>query len=295
MIELFIDRVSIWNPQLVRELKSRLNWINIAIVTAISIILQWMAFTMSGLICIYNSPKWWLNLSDLLDKEIWLSLAIGGTYLIAQDFDCEMRSGTLNIVNLSPAKPLEIIVGKLIGVPILIYWAVFLALPLHALAAIRIAEISPHDWVGDLVSIIQIGLLYLYALVGTMRFSLPPILLSAILSAIGGLSLFSIDRLLIVRQNSDEYINVAIHLSEEWWTIGKIFLMFVISYYVLASLIRSWYPKLQLDRQKSSPIMLFVYFSSLLFPALIAGAQPIGAFIFILIAMNVIIKANEVA
>jgi hypothetical protein len=222
MLDLFIDRVKIWNPQLLRELKSRLNWINIAIVTAISTIMQWMTCAMSGLICIYNSPKWWLNLSDLLDKEIWLILAIGGTYSLAQDFDRELRSGTLDIVNLSPAKPLEIITGKLIGVPILIYWAVFLALPLYIIASIHVTEIAPQDWVGDLISIIQIGLLYFYALVGTMRFPLPPIVLSVILSAMGGLSLFTIDRLLISRQGSGAYVNLGIQLPEEWWQYGSV-------------------------------------------------------------------------
>jgi hypothetical protein len=38
-----------------------------------------------------------LNICELLDKEIWLALAFGGTYLIAQDFDRELRSGTLDI------------------------------------------------------------------------------------------------------------------------------------------------------------------------------------------------------
>ncbi|AFY93933.1 hypothetical protein [Chamaesiphon minutus] len=294
MLELFIEPLSLWNPQLVRELKSRLNWLNIAIVTVISIIMQWITFTISGLICIYNSPKWWLNLSELLDKEIWLVLAIGGIFSIAQDFDREMRSGTLNIVKLSPAKPLEIVVGKLIGVPILIYWAVFLALPLDVVASIRVAEIAPHDWIGDLVSVIQIGLLYLYALVGTMRFPLPSIVLSVILSAIGGLSLFSIERLLLVRQNSGEYVNLGIHSSEYWWMSGKIVLMFVISYFVLVSLIRTWYPRSRFDRQKSSYTMLLPYFSSLIFPVLIAGAQPIGMLVFIVIALNVIIKAHEI-
>jgi hypothetical protein len=288
-----MERLSSQNPQLVKELKSRINLPNIAIATAISLILQSMVFVLSGLICIYDSPKWWLNLSDLLNKEIWLVLAIGGTYLIAQDFDREMRSGTLNIINLSPAKPIEIIVGKLIGVPILIYWAVFLSLPLYITASIRVAEIAPHAWVGDLVSVIQIGLLYLYALVGTMRFPLPPLVLSVILSAIGGLSLFSIDRLLLVRQNSGEYINLGI-LSEDWWMLCKISPIFIISYFVLVSLVRSWYPRSQFDRQKSSYTMLLPYFSSLLFPALIAGAQPIGMFVFSVIALNVIIKANEI-
>lgn len=289
MLELFIDRVSIFNPQLVKELKSRINLPNIAIVTAISIILQWMAFVLSGLVCIYDSPKWWLNLSGLLDKEIWLVLAIGGTYLIAQDFDREIRSGTLNIVNLSPAKPLEIIVGKIIGVPILIYWAVFLALPLYITASIRVAEIAPHTWVGNLVAVSQIGLLYLYALVGTIRFPLPPIVLSVILPAIGGLSLFSLDRLLMSRQSSGDSVNLGI----DWWTIGKVFPILIISYFVLVSLIQTWYPRSQYDRQKSPYTMLLPYFSSLLFPMLIAGAQPIGAFVFAIIALNVIIKANE--
>lgn len=137
MLELFIEPLSICNPQLSRELKSRLNWLNIAIATAISILMQWLTFIGSDWIRIHDSPKRWLNVCELLDKEIWLALAIGGTYLIAQDFNREMRSGTLAIVNLSPAKPLEIIIGKLLGVPILIYWAVFLALPLYITTSVR--------------------------------------------------------------------------------------------------------------------------------------------------------------
>ncbi|PSB52657.1 hypothetical protein C7B77_20265, partial [Chamaesiphon polymorphus CCALA 037] len=105
MLELFIEPLSIWNPQLGRELKSRLNWPNIGIATAISILMQWLTFLGSDWIRIHDSPKWWLNICELLDKEIWLALAIGGTYLIAQDFDRELRSGTLDIVNLSPANP----------------------------------------------------------------------------------------------------------------------------------------------------------------------------------------------
>jgi hypothetical protein len=97
MLELFIEPFSIWNPQLVRELKSRLNWLNIAIATAISILMQSITFIGSDGIRLHDSPKWWLNICELLDKEIWLALAFGGTYLIAQDFDRELRSGTLDI------------------------------------------------------------------------------------------------------------------------------------------------------------------------------------------------------
>jgi hypothetical protein len=87
MLELFIDRVSKWNPQLARELKARLTWPNIAIATVISILFQTITFIVSDWIRIREMPRWWLTISELLDKEIWLALAIGGTYLIAADFD----------------------------------------------------------------------------------------------------------------------------------------------------------------------------------------------------------------
>jgi hypothetical protein len=111
----------------------------------------------------------------------------------------------------------------------------------------------------------------------------------------GGLSLFWIDRLLPIQKIGGDDPIVGIHLSPEWWLIWKIFLMFVISYLMLITLLRSWYPRSQFDRQQSSYLSVPLYLSSLIFPALIAGSQPIGVFVFAIIALNVFVKANEPA
>jgi hypothetical protein len=299
VLEQFLDHVGNWNPQFRRELKARLNLPNLAISTAISLLTQALTVILPdlrvfGILYEWMTPHWWLNICELLDREIWFALAIGGIYLIARDFDREIHSGTLDLVNLSPAKPLAIMLGKLLGVPILIYWAVFLALPLHVISVMQIATIAPHAWVGDLISVSQIGLLYLYTLLATMRFRLPPIGLSLLLSAIGGLSLVSINQFLITRHLSGSYSNLGIYLPEDWSVIWKVLITFTISYVVLFKLVRFWYLRSKADSSNRSYGVLPIYLCSLFFPVLLAGAEPLGIFFFTFIALNVIVKAREI-
>jgi hypothetical protein len=291
MLDLFIDRLSNWNPQLTRELKTRLNLTSLAISSAISLCAQGMIFVFFGRL---DTPRLWLSACEILDREIWLALAFGGTYLIARDFDREIRSGTLDLVNLSPTKPQEILIGKTIGTPILIYWAVFLALPLHIIAVHQIAEIAPYAWVGDLVSVSQIGLLYLYALLATIRFQLPPILLSLALTIAGWLSMFCIGSLLPSRQTSDRASELGIYLPEDWWVIWGVFVTFSVSYFILFMLLKDWYPKAKRDRQTKSYSIFPLYLFSLLFPALLVGSQPLGMFVVVVIGLSFIFKAREV-
>jgi hypothetical protein len=301
MLEQFLDRVGNWNPQLRRELKTRLTLPNLTIATIISLLGQILTLILPDSRVLelnnhywYITPVWWLNICELLDREIWFVLAIGGIYLLAKDFDREIRLGTLDLVNLSPVKPLAVVLGKLIGVPIVIYWAVFLALPLHVIAVIQIAAIAPHAWVGDLISMTQIGLLYLYALLATLRFRLPPIGLSLILSIMGGLSLVSINQLLITRHLSGSYSNLGIYLPEDWSVIGKVFITLTISYVVLVKLVRFWYLRSPANSFRQSYGVFPIYLCSLFFPVLLAGAEPLGIFFFAFIALNVIVKAKEI-
>ncbi len=295
MLERYLNQISDLNPQLVREIKYRVSLSNIIIVTAISLFAQSIPFILIDRTIAQNTPLWWLNICEILNREIWFSLAFGGIYLLIADFNREIRTGTLDIVNLAPAKPIEILMGKFIGVPILIYWAVFLALPLHIISVVRMAEIAPNGWVGDLVSVSEIGLLYIYALLSTIRFPLPPIVMSIALTITGWVALVTIDKSLVTRNLSGSYSNLGIYLAEEWWVIWKASVTFLVSCFVLLMLLRDWYPQAKLDRSKRSSLTFPLYLFSIFLPILIAISEPFGVFSLTLISLNIIIIGKDVS
>ncbi|RQH23304.1 hypothetical protein D5R40_27115 [Okeania hirsuta] len=53
-------------------------------------------------------------------------ILIGGVYMLVADLAKEKRLGTLNFIRLSPQSIQKILLGKLLGVPILIYLALVL-------------------------------------------------------------------------------------------------------------------------------------------------------------------------
>lgn len=289
----YLDQISNVNPQLFREIKCRVSKFNIVIVTAISLCAQSIPFILIDRTTEYDTPLWWLNICEVLNREIWFSLAFGGIYLLIADFNREIRTGTLDVVNLAPAKPSEILLGKFIGVPILVYWAVFLALPLHIISVVRMAEIAPNGWVGDLVSVSEIGLLYLYALLSTIRFPLPPIVVSIALTITGWFALFTLNNSLVTRHLSGSYSNLGIYLAEEWWVIWKASVTFTVSCFVLLMLLRDWYSKAKLDRSKRSSFTFPLYLFSIFLPILIAISEPFGGFALTLISLNIIIIGKD--
>jgi ABC-type transport system involved in multi-copper enzyme maturation permease subunit len=78
-----------------------------------------------------NWQLWWK------DVFVWLSiigifgLLVVGTYMLIDDLSKEEHRGTLNFLRLTPVSNQSILIGKLLGVPIILYLVVFLALPLH--------------------------------------------------------------------------------------------------------------------------------------------------------------------
>lgn len=172
----WLDRVGDWNPQLLRELKGRLKSRNLLIASAISLAGQFLLFLLAqsqlpiaitnGLDNIqnryctgtseYGDPKcvqdslgnfvinwqlWWLELFLWLSMIGVFALLVAGTYLLISDLAHEERQGTLNFIRLSPQSPENILVGKLLGVPILLYFVAVLAVPLHLWAGLA-AQIS---------------------------------------------------------------------------------------------------------------------------------------------------------
>ncbi|XZN93692.1 MAG: hypothetical protein ACM65M_13080 [Microcoleus sp.] len=168
MILNLFDRIGNWNPQLFREIKSRLKGGDIAIASALSLGGQLLLFMYYkarivappyGLYnypinrnfctgtaysdyeqqCVrgalgnfaINWPRWWAEIFTDLSIWIVLALLVAGTYMLVGDLDKEERRGTLNFIRLSPQSAKTIFIGKIFGVPILLYLAVILAVPLH--------------------------------------------------------------------------------------------------------------------------------------------------------------------
>ncbi len=168
----WLDRVGDWNPQLARELKGRwkprLLWLAIGL----SLFGQFMiliafesklpavsenegaklysdyctgAYSTIGNQCLRNSlgrveidwSAWWFDIFQTMNTILPIVLLVGGIYILVRDMATEERRGTLDFVRLTPQSSHRILLGKILGVPSLMYLAIALALPLHFWAALQ--------------------------------------------------------------------------------------------------------------------------------------------------------------
>ncbi|AFZ31144.1 hypothetical protein Glo7428_2642 [Gloeocapsa sp. PCC 7428] len=190
-----IDMLGDWNPQLMREIKGNCTLNNLLIAGAISVVGQVLFYMMlrsqlplssneakvfhkycTGNITyeglrecildnvdnfIINWQFWWLNLFVSLSAIGIFTLIVGGTYLLINDLCAEQRRGTLNFLLLSPQSPQVILIGKLLGVPILLYFVAFLAIPLHLKAGLA-AQVPLQLIVGFYATLIA-GCVFFYS------------------------------------------------------------------------------------------------------------------------------------
>lgn len=187
MILALINRLSDWNPQLFRELKGRLKPRTLAITIASSLVFQGILVlffyillpgekdqyssyqicppVMAGTTatnCMIDWQEWWLDIFKVESRILPLILLIGGVGMIMADMAEEERRGTLNFIRLSPQSSQSILVGKLLGVPALIYLAVALAIPLHLVSAIG-ADV-PFSFLFSFYLLIGVACCFFYSL-----------------------------------------------------------------------------------------------------------------------------------
>ncbi|NJO70787.1 MAG: hypothetical protein HC825_01870 [Oscillatoriales cyanobacterium RM1_1_9] len=142
-----LNRIGNWNPQLARELQGRLKPRGIILVSGISFLCQFsllMTFwanlpmaenqayslTVDGQWQGTDWPSWWGDIFQALNL-IWpIALVLIGVYMLISDLAAEESRGTLNFLRLTPQSSQKILVGKLLGVPSLLYLGMLLALPL---------------------------------------------------------------------------------------------------------------------------------------------------------------------
>jgi hypothetical protein len=161
----FLDKIGDWNPQLLRELKGRLKLRNVLLATTVSLLGQFILFMSfqaklptdtsvfyktSNRYCtgaaeyglrmclsngfgqaIINWQLWSFDVFTWLSIIACFALLAAGTYLLISDLATEEKRDTLNFIRLSPQSPQSILWGKMLGVPIIFYIAVLLAIPLH--------------------------------------------------------------------------------------------------------------------------------------------------------------------
>ena len=173
MFRLAFDRIGDLNPQLFRELKGRCTPRNLLIATAVSLAGQFLVLLYSwgrlpnlanehryctgaqhqygGPLCLHDAAgnlivnwKLW-GLEQFLAFSIIgvIILWVVGAYLLISDLDREERRGTLNFIRLTPQSASSLLLGKLIGVPCLVYWVALLAIPSHLWFS-AIAQVPGH-------------------------------------------------------------------------------------------------------------------------------------------------------
>jgi hypothetical protein len=192
MIINLLDQIGNWNPQLFREIKGRWKMGNMAIASAFSLGPQLLLFmyyraqlpaalrNVDGAEPIYNRfcvlktttdtkpgskcltdalgnlvidwQKWSVEIFIWLSIFSVLALLVAGTYMLVSDLDKEERRGTLNFIRLSPQSANTIFIGKILGVPILLYLAAILVIPLHLYSGLT-AEIPLHEILGFYMAI----------------------------------------------------------------------------------------------------------------------------------------------
>ncbi len=162
-----------WNPQLFREIKGKLKTRNVVIAAAISVITQFVVvisllselpkpelkeppyYAQTGRYGMGNGYgnsltytkdmlgdwviNWqllWLDLFIALSLISIFTLLIVGTYMLIADTVNEESRGTLNFIRLTPQSAGSILLGKILGAPILLYTVILLFLPLHLMAGL---------------------------------------------------------------------------------------------------------------------------------------------------------------
>ena len=182
------------NPQLFREVKGRFKATNVVIAAAVSVIIQFVAvIALLGTLPDFESPdsmlygrygmginfqvgnrgetyytqnsvgdwlvNWqllWLDLFIILSFIATASLLVVGTYMLVADIIREKHCGTLNFIRQTPQSARDILLGKVLGVPILLYVSILLLLPLHLVSGLK-AQIPLDLIVGFDLAVVASG------------------------------------------------------------------------------------------------------------------------------------------
>jgi hypothetical protein len=146
----WLDRVGNWNPQLLREIRGRLKLRNIIVAIGLSLLFQMLLLLyysqripnqdcyiqVRGFGCAASWQDWWLEQFRFVTWTEPFILFLTGVYGLVADLSLEDYKGTLNFIRISPRSSISILMGKIMGVPLLAYIGLGLVIPYHLVTAI---------------------------------------------------------------------------------------------------------------------------------------------------------------
>lgn len=153
------DKIGAFNPQLLREWQGRLRWRNVLLTAVLSFVIQGLVLIQiltelpartetSHRFCLkafenancqvgadglplINWPYVCAEVLQSLSFVLVWVLVVGGTYLLVADLSSETKRGTLNFLRMSPLSARQILLGKIMGVPVLLYLGLGVMCPMH--------------------------------------------------------------------------------------------------------------------------------------------------------------------
>ena len=146
----WLDRIGNWNPQLLREIRGKLKLRNLMVAIGVSLLFQILLLLfysqripnedcyaqLRGFGCSLSWQDWWLEQFRVITWTEPFILFFAGVYNLVADLSLEDYKGSLNFIRISPRSSISILMGKIMGVPLLAYIGVGLLLPYHLTAAI---------------------------------------------------------------------------------------------------------------------------------------------------------------
>lgn len=126
-----------WNPQLLREFRGRLKPRTVIVAIALSAIFQIFLMLITSPNSRPAPANRWLDVWKIVTWMLPYVVFSLGSYFIVSDLAEEQKRGTLNFIRLSPRPAWQILLGKLLGVPVLLYLSIACAIPLHCFAGLQ--------------------------------------------------------------------------------------------------------------------------------------------------------------
>ncbi|MGI0493367.1 hypothetical protein ACN4EG_16415 [Alkalinema pantanalense CENA528] len=154
----WLNQIGDRNPQLLREWRGRLQVRSFLVTLGLVVLAEvlfaasyinrlpgpdraYSSFCLNGDYspnCLIDWSKWWLSMFRDLNWLMPFAIFLPGIYGLITDINQEQQRGTLNFLRLSPRSSQNILLGKLLGVPSLLYIALLVAFPLHAYVALHV-------------------------------------------------------------------------------------------------------------------------------------------------------------
>lgn len=168
-----LNQLGEWNPQLFRELKGQLTTRNLFLGVTISLVCQLFLLLVGSEMVGDSTNSWYIRWESVFIILSWILpflLLTCGVYLLMSDLGKEEHRGTLNFIRLSPQSSQSILLGKMLGVPAVLYLGIIIALPLHFVSAL--AGDFPLGWLLEIYLLwgVGCGLFYSIAFLMTLLY-----------------------------------------------------------------------------------------------------------------------------